>query len=222
MHDGLFERVAETLQEVQASFSWCDGDSLPCKDLCILLWGDRAGALKHNSDHVMPSGEMVQNDAASSKLFPGTVSPRDLVTPKHAVSCEPWRALCPGSPATSRPSFCPGTWGSFLSLVDGPFSPHPHPFPGLSLQSSFPTCLSIPHRRSPRAAFPKPLLGYVCYFPLRQMLLYCFLVLFFPQNVRFTSSLLSLIHCTSSELGIVPGAQLGLGKPWWVEDWVDE
>lgn len=64
------------------------------------------------------------------------------------------------------------------------------------------------------AAFPNPLLGCICYFPLRLMLPYCFFVLFLPQNVRFPSGLLSLIHCTSSELGIVPGAQWGLAKPW--------
>ena len=89
MHDRLFEKVGKTLQEVQASFSWCDGDSLPCKGPCCLLWGHRAGALKHNVDHVTPSGGTVQNAIASSKLFPGTVSPRDLVTPKCGVSCEP-------------------------------------------------------------------------------------------------------------------------------------
>lgn len=74
---------------MQASFSWCDGDSLLSKGLCVLLWGHGAGALKHNMDHVTPSGGTVQNAIASSKLFPGTVSPRDLVAPKRSVSCEP-------------------------------------------------------------------------------------------------------------------------------------
>ena len=89
LHDWVFEKVGETLQEVQASFIWCDGDSLLSKGLCVLLWGHGAGALKHNMDHVTPSGGTVQNAIASSKLFPGTVSPRDLVAPKRSVSCEP-------------------------------------------------------------------------------------------------------------------------------------
>ncbi|KAI4535945.1 hypothetical protein MG293_014272 [Ovis ammon polii] len=101
----------ETLQEVPASFSWCNGDSLLSKGRCVLLWRHRVGALKHNVDHVTPSGGTVQNAVSSSTLFPGT-------------------------------------------------------------------------------------------------------------NVRFPSGLLSLIHCTSSELGIVPGAQWGLGKPWRVRNWV--
>lgn len=158
MHDQLFEKGDETLQEVPASFSWRNGDSLLSKGRCVLLWRHRVGALKHNVDHVTPSGGTVQNAVASSTLFPGTVSPCDLVTAKHVVSCEPWHALCPSSPATSHPSFCPGMQGSFLSLVDGPFSPQPHPTPSpdLSLQSSFQTCPSILHRHSPRGRLSQP------------------------------------------------------------------